>query len=125
MRRSGMGSHGHPLARRLERLERRQRVDRSAEWPAFLADYFAEPEYDGHREAIIAALTGEEPRYTFDTTTDKGQEATYLIWWWSRDDGGRELTPPTVMMVVEVEPSRAEPPGANEGGADDDGTAGG
>ena len=57
---------------------------------AYLAACFAAPVYDAHRAAIIRALLGPAPSYTFTALDpDTGQPAAvYLISWHLRDRNG-------------------------------------
>lgn len=83
---------GGDLDSRLTRLERQPQSSR-ATWRAYLAAFFAAPEYAAHREQLIAALISDMPRYTFSTPT-----ASYIIAWPTRAEGGE----PSVKRILLV-----------------------
>ena|SRR5690242_8159587 len=66
------------LARRVRHLERSIQPDLHAQRRAYLAQFFASSEYDGHREALLEALCSDAPcpRYEFYTA-----DRYYLINW--------------------------------------------
>lgn len=92
---------GGDLDTRLTRLEQRPQASR-ATWRATLAAYFAAPEYDAHREQLIAALTSDMPRYTFDTPT-----ALYVVSWPARAEGG---APHVKRILLGTEDAPVPPP---------------
>jgi hypothetical protein len=72
----------------------------------YLAEYFAAPQYDGHRAAIIAALCGDEPRYRFRQQEEgdpPDHPSSYQITWPDRS------RPPLVIRIRHVRNWRDRP----------------
>lgn len=75
------GRYHAAMHHRVATLERRMPPNRRAAWRSFLTAYFAASEYDGHRAAIIDALTSDLPHYSFT-----GADGTlYAVGWWDRN----------------------------------------
>lgn len=94
------GGSGGGVGRRLERLEVVASLDARRRWRsgddaqrAYLARRFAAAVYDAHRAALIDALCGPEPRYTFEIyDAAGGVQERYLISWLEREQGGPPVT---------------------------------
>lgn len=99
------------LARRVKRLGERVPVERRAEWAAILAECFAAAEYDAERPAILAAMLGADPRYSFQVDSAEWI-AVYYVNWWHRDDlaPGQPLEPPAVVCFTMPRPELPPPP---------------
>lgn len=68
---------------RLRRLEILNPAVKREEWRAYLASCFAGERYEGHRAAIIEALTSDTPVYDFDRLG-----IHHHIEWWNRGTPG-------------------------------------
>lgn len=100
------------LAARLARALSALPADRTAQREQ-LASCFAGPQYEGHREAIIAALCSAQPWYSFRETGKEGDDwATryHTISWHGRDQGG---APFERLIVLHHESS--DPPPEDDG----------
>ncbi len=90
------------LRRELEELKRQVEMllpNHQAE--DYLRAYFDSSEFDGHREAIVAALLSPDPRYSFRTQLEDdppGSPSTFMIFWWSKDTGA----PPHIIRLRRV-----------------------
>ncbi len=77
------GPHwANSLSRRIRYLERSLQPDQRAQWRAYLAQRFADSEYDDHREALIEALLSDTPYFHFTEG-----ETAYMVSWWQRGTG--------------------------------------
>jgi hypothetical protein len=76
------------LAHRLAKAEQTAGPPRAA-MRHYLEQVFAANDYDGHREAIVRALMGPQPAYSFTATDPNSGEPTtfYLISWYGRPAG--------------------------------------
>jgi hypothetical protein len=63
----------------------------------FLARYFTDSVYEGHREALLDALCGPSWSYSFDVGGDGPDRGHYLIGW------GKDSNPPFVFHIQRVE----------------------
>ncbi len=74
---------------------------------AWLLAYFAGPEYEGHREALVRALVTGRRTYTFERYDAAGEVIAYYMVWWNR--GGRDALAFSAPGAI-VRALRGEPP---------------
>ena len=79
---------------------------------AWLLAYFAGPEYEGHREALVRALVAGRRSYCFERYDAQGEVVAYYMVWWNR--GGRdvltfEMSDPPVVRAILLGDERPAP----------------